>query len=154
MGYAIPGASLLTSTPEHCGVADVGQNRLEEVDVVEKGLNYGWNVMEGTRCFSPSSGCDKTGLELPIVEYSRSAGNCSVTGGISTVAAVCRHYWGPTCTGDFCSGKIWGLRYDGGLSHGAYAADRLQRVNYLLRQDLDLNLYILSRNDGIYRLVP
>ena len=40
---------------------DVGQNSVEEVDVVEKGGDYGWNRLEGSRCFSPASGCDPTG---------------------------------------------------------------------------------------------
>ena len=48
-------------------VGDVGQSQREEIDVVEKGNNYGWNIMEGTLCYSPSSGCDETGLELPVL---------------------------------------------------------------------------------------
>ena len=145
------------SFDKHTGtlwVADVGQNRLEEVDVVEKGLNYGWNVMEGTRCFSPSSGCDKTDLELPIAEYSRSAGNCSVTGGYVYGGRGMPSLLGAYVYGDFCSGKIWGLRYDGGsvMEHMLLVDSSVSITSF--GQDLDLNLYILSRNDGIYRLVP
>ena len=61
-------------------VADVGQNEWEEIDIVGKGLNYGWNIMEGNHCFSPRANCDASGLELPIAEYDHSDG-CSVTGG-------------------------------------------------------------------------
>ena len=64
-------------------VADVGQNRLEEINVVpagQGGVNYGWDVMEGSDCFEPSSGCDRTGLVVPAAEYAHSDG-CSVTGG-------------------------------------------------------------------------
>ena len=46
--------------------ADVGQNSWEEVDLIERGLNYGWNVMEGAQCFSPRSSCNTTGLRLPV----------------------------------------------------------------------------------------
>ncbi|MCE3280962.1 MAG: glucose/sorbosone dehydrogenase [Bacteroidetes bacterium] len=60
--------------------ADVGQNRLEEVDIIKKGKNYGWRIMEGTYCYDPKSGCKTAGLELPIAEYERSVG-ISVTGG-------------------------------------------------------------------------
>ena len=52
-------------------IADVGQNRVEEVNAVSGaggGLNYGWNVMEGTRCFEPGEGCDQDGLTLPVTE--------------------------------------------------------------------------------------
>ena len=46
-------------------LADVGQNAYEEIDIIESGKNYGWNVTEGLHCFNPSFGCDTTGLELP-----------------------------------------------------------------------------------------
>ena len=46
--------------------ADVGQNLYEEVDIINRAGNYGWNVMEGAHCYSPPTGCDTTGLELPI----------------------------------------------------------------------------------------
>ena len=60
-----------------CG--DVQQNSYEEINVIEKGRNYGWRKMEATHCFDytkpddhPAS-CDQTGLTLPILEYQ----NCS-----------------------------------------------------------------------------
>jgi hypothetical protein len=62
-----------------CG--DVGQNALEEVDIVTKGGNYGWRVKEGSRCFDfmnpnqhPKT-CDDAGMIEPIIEYN----NCNVT---------------------------------------------------------------------------
>jgi hypothetical protein len=61
-----------------CG--DVGQNQWEEIDIIERGGNYGWRIMEGNHCFNPSRNCDTTGLILPIAEYSHSLGR-SVTGG-------------------------------------------------------------------------
>ncbi len=60
--------------------ADVGQNMYEEVDIIEKGGNYGWRIMEGYHCYDPPSGCDQTGLELPITEYDHTIG-VSVSGG-------------------------------------------------------------------------
>ena len=134
-------------------VADVGQDRWEEIDVVEKGLNYGWNIMEGRHCFSPSVGCDMTGLELPLAEYDHSDG-CSITGGYVFRGSGMTSLLGAYVYGDFCSGKIWGLRYDG---ESVTEQMLLVDSNLLIAsfgQDLAGNLYILSRNEGIYRLVP
>jgi len=61
-------------------VADAGQNLWEEVDLVTKGGNYGWNIREGTHCFDPNSpkespaSCPDAGrkgepLLGPIIEY-------------------------------------------------------------------------------------
>lgn len=61
-------------------VADVGQNRYEEVDLGQKGANYGWNIMEGMHCFDPATGCDQTGLTLPIAEYDHSVGEAVIGG--------------------------------------------------------------------------
>lgn len=87
---------------------DVGQNSYEEIDIIEKGGNYGWNTMEGMHCYEPPSGCKTAGLKLPVWEYGRSEG-VSVTGGFV--------YRGPTLPGlkgryiyaDYGTGNIWAL---------------------------------------------
>lgn len=61
-------------------VADVGQNTYEEVNIVEKGGNYGWKIMEATHCFEPAKNCKTEGLKLPINEYDHKTG-ISITGG-------------------------------------------------------------------------
>lgn len=60
--------------------ADVGQDEYEEINIIKKGGNYGWKIMEGTHCFDPKENCNKKGLEMPINEYNHSVGK-SVTGG-------------------------------------------------------------------------
>ena len=91
---------------------DVGQNRFEEIDLVVRGGNYGWNVLEGTHCFSPKTGCDPTGKALPVLEYPINGG-CSVIGGYVYRAAAIPSLAGAYVYGDFCSGKVSALRYDG-----------------------------------------
>lgn len=61
-----------------CG--DVGQNKYEEINIIEKGKNYGWRTMEGFHCFDPDKNCLTKDLVLPISEYNHSEG-ASVTGG-------------------------------------------------------------------------
>ncbi|MGH2652332.1 MAG: PQQ-dependent sugar dehydrogenase, partial [Actinomycetota bacterium] len=59
---------------------DVGQSSWEEVDVVRRGGNYGWRIMEGTHCYQPRTGCATEGLERPVLEYRNGGGRCSVIG--------------------------------------------------------------------------
>jgi glucose/arabinose dehydrogenase len=91
---------------------DVGQNRMEEVDIIVKGKNYGWNIMEGNLCYSPAINCNQSGLELPIWTYSRDQGY-SVTGGFVDRGRELTELFGSYIYGDFGSGRIWTLRYDG-----------------------------------------
>ena len=133
-------------------MGDVGQSDWEEVDIIKKGSNYGWNTMEGAHCFSPSTGCNTNELELPVVEYSHNAG-CSITGGYVYRGSKTPSLQGAYVYGDFCSGKIWGLKYSGGvITERILLADSSLSITSF-GQDQGGNLYILSRNSGIYQLV-
>ena len=134
--------------------ADVGQNAREEIDIIESGNNYGWKIMEGTICRPPTQVCDKTGLTLPVWEYSHPAMRArSVTGGFVYRGSAVPELVGLYIYADFSTGDIWGLLYDGVNPP----------VNTLL-QDTDLNissfgidaaneLYICAYFDGrIYQL--
>ena len=99
-------------------IADVGQDAHEEVDVVatnRSGLNFGWPIMEGFSCYSPSSGCDQTGLEKPIIDYPHTDG-CSITGGYvyrgSAIPGIRGHYF----YSDYCSGFLKSFRYLNGTA--------------------------------------
>ena len=89
-------------------VADVGQNAFEEIDLVTKGGNYGWNIMEGSHCYNAST-CDMTGLTLPIHDYPRTDGT-TVIGGFVYRGTAIPSLVGTYVFGDFGSGKIWALR--------------------------------------------
>lgn len=94
---------------------DVGQNNWEEIDVITRGGNYGWRIMEGFHCtpkVSPEN-CDQTGLIAPVVEYPRSDG-VSVTGGYVYRGARFPALQGVYVYGDFGSRRIWGLRREKG----------------------------------------
>lgn len=93
-------------------IADVGQNRFEEVNFQPAastgGENYGWPLMEGNSCFQPSSNCNDGSLTLPILEYTHPAGNCSITGGYRYRGSAFPQLNGVYFHGDVCSGRIWG----------------------------------------------
>jgi len=130
---------------------DVGQDTREEIDIIEKGKNYGWRIMEGSICFNPASGCDQTGLTLPVKDYGRSLGSC-VTGGYVYRGSRRTDLTGAYVYGDYVSGRIWMLRY-----HGAsLTADSLLIQAPLLISSFGTDqageLYVLSYTTGqIYR---
>ena len=92
---------------------DVGQGVWEEVDLIQRGNNYGWNIMEGFHCYPPGSTCDTTGLTLPVVEYNHSQGR-SITGGYVYRGSRLARLEGVYLYGDFSTRKIWGLKREQG----------------------------------------
>lgn len=90
---------------------DVGQNQYEEIDLIESGKNYGWNIMEGMHCYSSSS-CDQSGLTLPIYEYTHDTG-ISITGGVVYRGTSVSGLGGYYLYSDYGAGNVWGLEYDG-----------------------------------------
>ncbi len=91
--------------------ADVGQDKYEEVDIVEKGKNYGWNIMEGAHCFKPETGCATDSLEMPVIEYDHIQGR-SVTGGFVYEGKRLKSILGHYIFADFVTGKIWSYQHD------------------------------------------
>ncbi len=92
-------------------IGDVGQSAWEEIDVVRaggKGINFGWNVMEGFHCYAPSVGCHQAGLTLPLAEYGHDLG-CAVIGGVVVRASGRSALDGRYLFSDSCSGNLWTL---------------------------------------------
>jgi glucose/arabinose dehydrogenase len=90
-------------------IGDVGQNAWEEIDVARAGkggLNFGWNRMEGFHCYAPPSGCDKTGLTMPVTEYGHQDG-CAVIGGVVVHDVRQGKLNGGYLFGDACSDRVW-----------------------------------------------
>ncbi len=137
-------------------VGDVGQNEIEEIDVVENGDNLGWNVMEGRSCFNAES-CDQTGLKLPVAEYTHAGGNCSVTGGYVYRGDNLPAMQGQYLFGDFCTGNIWSIagRDDDGLADNLLLDTSLNISSFA--EGLDGEVYVLDRSGGageeIFRFV-
>ena len=132
-------------------LGDVGQHLWEEVNKIGMGRNYGWNTMEGAHCFKPRSGCDATGLELPLLEYSSKEG-CSVIGGYVYRGPRLPSLTGAYVYADYCSGSIWALREEHGSVSDQRLVASLDKLLTSFGEDREGNLYILSRNSGIYEL--
>lgn len=89
-------------------LGDVGENRFEEVDIVQRGANYGWSTMEANHCFKPTTGCNETGLTMPIFEYDHS-GEAGIIGGYVYRGSKITGLQGSYVFGDLSSGHIWAL---------------------------------------------
>ncbi len=103
--------------------------------------------MEGDECFSRS--CDTRGLEPPVAVYGRDDG-CSITGGYVYRGSRLPSLYGAYVYGDFCSGKIWALRYDGSrVTESIQLADTDIRISSFAESP-DGELYILDLDGEIY----
>jgi len=134
-------------------VGDVGQGAWEEIDRVEVGLNYGWNIKEGDHCYNAAI-CDDTGLISPVTEYDHNSGN-SVTGGYVYRGSDLPELVGDYVYGDFGSGRIWHIldADQGGTQVQPLIASQLNISSF--GQDGDGEIYVVSYGDGhIYRLIP
>lgn len=135
-------------------IADVGQNLYEEIDYQPAssggGENYGWRIMEGLHCYNQNQ-CDKAGLVLPVAEYDHSLG-CSVTGGMVYRGRDFPGIQETYLYGDFCSGKIWGLKREGGSWRNELLIGTAYEIS-TFGEDEDGELYLSDYSIGdIYRV--
>ncbi len=136
-------------------IADVGQDLYEEVDVQPAsgsgGENYGWNIMEGLHCYNASS-CNSAGLTLPVAEYDHSGGNCAVIGGNVYRGALYPALQGIYFYGDYCSGRIWGMKRTG----STFVTRLMLETGMVIStfgEDEEGNIYVADYNAGkIYRI--
>jgi glucose/arabinose dehydrogenase len=136
-------------------IADVGQNQIEEIHFTRAGdpggLNYGWPIMEGDRCFRTTA-CDPTGLEWPVFTYTHQ-GHCSVTGGYVYRGQEYPALHGVYVFCDFCSGALWATAPDGA---GGWVTEFMTRTGITLSsfgEDEAGELYATDLNSGIvYRV--
>ncbi len=132
-------------------VGDVGQNQREEVNLVEKGKNYGWNVLEGTLCYKPSTGCMTAGMAAPVWEYDHTLGY-SITGGFVYRGKKHPQLAGAYVYGDFGSGRIWKLSLGAGgapVNQLVLHSPGLQLASFGVDQQQEL--YLVSLGGQIFR---
>jgi glucose/arabinose dehydrogenase len=140
-------------------LADVGQNAHEEIDVSTsatqfgRGLNFGWNRMEGSACYSPSSGCDRSGLTLPVLDYGHSEG-CSVTGGYVYRGAV-QALRGLYFYADYCEGWVRSFRWSGTAvsEERDWPALRPGGQVTSFGEDAGGELYVMTSGGKVFRIV-
>ncbi|MBN7810681.1 PQQ-dependent sugar dehydrogenase [Algoriphagus sp. H41] len=129
---------------------DVGQNNYEEIDIIEKGGNYGWNIAEGNHCFRPAN-CDLGFVDPPVWEYGRSEG-VSITGGYVYRGSAMPQLQGKYVYADFGTGRVWSLDASNPQNP---VNEELFKTNFNISSfgvDENKNLYLCAFDSKIYRL--
>jgi glucose/arabinose dehydrogenase len=134
-------------------IADVGQNAVEEVDIVSRrGANLGWRVFEGRSRYT--GGESAPGHIPPVIQRFHSDGNCSITGGVVVRDPVLSELRGRYVFGDFCKGDIESARLRGTKARNVRGTPL--HVDSLSSFGVDgrRRVYALSLSGPVYRLVP
>ena len=135
-------------------LADVGQDAWEEVDIVELGGNYGWNVCEGAHLRGSSAPCGNAAFTDPISEYDHFDGRCAITGGYVYRGADIPGLFGAYLFGDFCSGTIWTLREMPGAAPLVEAAVSSGLSVVSFAQSNDGEVYVVNLGGTLHKVVP
>jgi glucose/arabinose dehydrogenase len=146
-------------------IADVGQNAMEEINVQpaddEGGLNYGWDEMEGTLCFEPSSNCNMTGKVLPVYTYRHDelpGDRASVTGGVVYRGCRMPDLHGTYFFGEAVHGFVRSFKWNGGggvTDEKAYPQfDSELGSVYAFGEDAEGEILVLDGGGEIFRIVP
>ncbi|KRE69990.1 PQQ-dependent sugar dehydrogenase [Paenibacillus sp. Soil750] len=132
--------------------ADVGQNRFEEINLIEKGKNYGWRIQEGFECYEPKEGCNKAGLEQPLFTYGRDQG-VSITGGYVYRGTKLPELYGWYVYADYGTGNIWALsqQSDGTIKNRTLLASGLNIASF--GKDAAGELYLATQDGKIMKIV-
>ena len=127
---------------------DVGQNQIEEIDIIEKGGNYGWRLKEADECFNPKNNCQQAGLIDPVWDYTHANGDISVTGGYVYRGKKLPGLVGKYVYGDYASGRIWALEVPAtGAAKNDLVVDKSASVS-AFGVDEQNELYFLDYSGG------
>jgi uncharacterized repeat protein (TIGR03806 family) len=130
-------------------LADVGQGAREEIDIVTRGSNLGWNVFEGNAPFRNPGRLPSAAFTAPVLDYGHDLGN-AVIGGL-VVRGGPPELRGSYVYGDNGSGRVWSLRRaaDGSVANAGIAA-----VDHpsAFGEDADGELLVVSHDGPLWRL--
>lgn len=135
-------------------VAEVGQYCAEEVDVVDPadlGGNYGWSNLEGTYRFIGRLPDDPV---WPAFEYTHDQGGCAIVGGGFYQGSAIPELVGSYVYADYCRGRVMALDVEGGTVTDVHRLGPRLPLLGSIGSDADGELYLLTLEEGIHKLVP
>lgn len=137
-------------------IADVGQNKWEEIDFEsagDGGNNYGWRCYEGFESYNLEGCQDANQYEFPVVVFDHDAGNCSITGGVVNIKDPNSSLYGYYYSADYCSGQFWGTKRNEDLTFTTIELANPGFSKFVaFGYDLDKNIYVARDNGKIYRI--
>ena len=135
-------------------VGDVGWELWEMLDLVQRGGNYGWSVMEGNQIIQPEFPRGPTPILPPMIEHPHSESS-SITDGLTYYGERLQQLQGMHIYSDYDTGKFWGFRFENGKvsDHRELANTKLRVVGF--GADASGDFYVLDHVAGtIHQLVP
>ncbi|HEX7377627.1 MAG TPA: PQQ-dependent sugar dehydrogenase [Pirellulales bacterium] len=134
---------------------DVGQDTWEEIDLIVRGGNYGWNLREGKHKFGPDGSDPRRDLIEPIHEYHHDIGK-SITGGLVYRGKRVPELVGAYLYADYITGKIYALRYD--MAKKIVTANHTIAGNVMpvfsFGEDEAGEAYFMTTQNVLYRFTP
>ena len=139
-------------------VSDVGQDTWEEINIVTRGGNYGWNLREGNAMFGSNGSGPSSQLIDPIWAYDHEVGK-SITGGYVYRGKRVPELQGAYLYADYITGRLWALRYDAEkktvVSNHALQSDKQAVISFGEAEDGEVYFMVVSNSGrGIHRFVP
>lgn len=132
-------------------LADVGQDRAEEVAIVRRGENHGWNVYEGFEPFSNQYRVAGRKFTPPVFAYRRKYGN-SVTGGYVYRADKASSFYGVYICGDYTSKKLFGVTQENGVLKAVRQIGTVPQALTSFGTDEAGNIYAVGFGGMVYQL--
>ena len=137
-------------------IADVGQDRWEEINVVPMsiaGVNYGWKIMEGASCYGTSN-CNQSGLQRPAVSYSHENSTCSVIGGFVYRGQKIPEIKGQYFYSDYCNSWLRSFGFADGkvTDRHEWPIGKLGSITSF-GEDAQGELYICTSSGRVYRII-
>jgi len=132
-------------------LADVGQDRVEEVDLIHRGDNLGWSVYEGFEPFSNQYRQEGRTFTPPVFAYGRKYGN-SITGGFVYRGDPASTFYGVYLCGDFTSKRLFGVTQVNGVLKTVRQIGSVPQALVSFGRDEAGHLYAVGFEGMIYQL--
>lgn len=138
-------------------IGDVGQDALEEIDLVGRGrgsgANFGWSAFEGDQRFNDDQ--DPDGAIPPVLTAAHADGNCSITGGLVVRDPSLKTLYGRYLYGDLCVGELRSFtpRPERPATDDVALGPDVTRLASF-GEGVDGTVYVVSVSGPVYRLDP